>query len=54
MQTGSSEAIVAGEARADLDPAALIESMAGTTLFGLLFRPGDLDDAWIDQVTTLC
>jgi AcrR family transcriptional regulator len=47
-------AVADGEARADLDPGAVIESMAGTTLIALLFR-GDAvpDDAWIDTTTTL-
>lgn len=47
-------AAAAGEARADLDPDAVIEAMAGTALIALLFRGNaDLDDAWIDTLTTL-
>ena len=47
-------AAAAGEARADLDPDAVIEAMAGTALIALLFRgDGDLDDTWIDTLTTL-
>ncbi|GAA4367610.1 TetR/AcrR family transcriptional regulator [Nocardioides caricicola] len=40
--------------RPGLDPEAVIEAMAGTTLLALLFRGGDgLDDAWIDRTTDL-
>src|SRR6478609_3162884 len=48
------QAVAEGEARADLDPAAVIEAMAGTTLMPLLCR-GDAgpDDAWSDTTTTL-
>lgn len=47
-------AAAAGEARSSLDPDAVIEAMAGTALIALLFRGGgDLDDAWIDTLTTL-
>lgn len=54
MQTRLEEAILAGEARADVDPAALIETIGGATLLGLLMRSeGTLGDAWVDRVATL-
>jgi AcrR family transcriptional regulator len=54
MQTRLEEAIISGEARADVDPAALIETIGGATLLGLLVRSGEpLDDGWIDRVAAL-
>jgi AcrR family transcriptional regulator len=47
-------AVASGEARADIDPDVLIETVGGATLLALLNRPdGDLDDAWVDAVTAL-
>lgn len=47
-------AVHAGQARADLDPDAVIESIGGSTLLALLVRgDADLDEAWIDTTTTL-
>jgi AcrR family transcriptional regulator len=54
MQTRLEEAIISGEARADVDPAALIETIGGATLLGLLIRSGEpLDDTWVDRVAAL-
>ena len=54
MQTRLEEALLAGEARADVDPAALIETIGGATLLGLMIRSGEpLEDAWIEQVASL-
>ena len=54
MQVRLAEAILAGEARADIDPAALIETIGGATMLGLMIRSGQpLDDAWVDQVAAL-
>ncbi len=41
------------EVRPDLTAAELAEAMAGITLVGLLTRPDDLNDAWVDRTTTL-
>jgi hypothetical protein len=46
-------AAAAGEARADVTAAELAEAIAGLTLLGLLTRPAELDDAWVDRTTTL-
>lgn len=54
MQTRLGEAILAGEARADVDPGVLIETIGGATLLGLMIRSGQpIDDAWVDQVAAL-
>jgi AcrR family transcriptional regulator len=54
MQARLEQAIISGEARADVDPAALIETIGGATLLGLLIRSDEaLDDAWVDRVATL-
>lgn len=43
-----------GEARADLDPARVIASMAGSVLFTLLVDPGaDLGPEWVEHTTSL-
>jgi AcrR family transcriptional regulator len=46
-----------GEVRSDLTAgelaAQLTEAIAGITLIGLLTRPAELDDAWVDRTTTL-
>jgi AcrR family transcriptional regulator len=42
-----------GEVRPDLTAAELAEAIAGITLVGLLTRPGELDDTWVDRTTTL-
>src|ERR1700758_824777 len=46
-------AAAAGEAGADVTAAELAEAIAGLTLLGLLTRPAELDDAWVDRTTTL-
>jgi len=47
-------AVEAGQARADLDPEAVIEAIGGSTLLALLVHgDADLDEAWIDTTTTL-
>jgi len=47
-------AVDAGQARADLDPDAVIEAIGGSTLLALLVRgDADLDKAWIDTTTSL-
>jgi len=33
--------------------AELTEAIAGITLLGLLTRPAELDDTWVDRTTTL-
>jgi len=48
------EATARGEVRAGVDPAALIETIAGATLMALLIRAGDhLDDDWFDHMADL-
>jgi AcrR family transcriptional regulator len=46
-----------GEIRADVTAAELAsqltEAIAGITLLGLLTRPAELDDTWVDRTTTL-
>ena len=46
-----------GEVRADVTAtelaSQLTEAIAGITLIGLLTRPTELDDAWVDRTTTL-
>lgn len=42
-----------GEVRSDVTAAELAEAVAGITLLGLLTRPTELDDSWIDRTTTL-
>ena len=48
------EASDRGEVRAGVDPDALIETIAGSTLMALLIRPADrLDDDWVDHTAAL-
>lgn len=55
------KAAARGEVRSDLDApqraaelaSELADAIAGITLLGLLTRPSQLDDAWIDRTTTL-
>jgi AcrR family transcriptional regulator len=42
-----------GEVRGELTAAELTEAIAGITLIGLLTRPAELDDAWVERTTTL-
>lgn len=42
-----------GELRPGVTAAELAEAVAGMTLIGLLTRPTELDDRWIDRTTTL-
>ncbi|OBK22145.1 TetR family transcriptional regulator [Mycobacterium asiaticum] len=42
-----------GEVRPDVTADELAETIAGVILLGLLTRPNDMDDAWIDRTTTL-
>lgn len=54
MRNRLHEAVVRGEARADVDPDRLIEVIGGSTLLRLLIRPNeDLDDSWVEQTTTI-
>lgn len=46
-------AVIAGEARADVDPAALLELVAGATLIGLLIRSAPPTDEWVDHISAL-
>jgi AcrR family transcriptional regulator len=46
-------AAASGEVRADVTAAELAEAIAGITLVGLLTRPAELDDSWVDRTTTL-
>lgn len=47
------KAAARGEVRADVTAAELAEAIAGLILLGLLTRPTELDDTWIDRTTTL-
>lgn len=47
------EASARGELQSDVTAAELTESIAGITLLGLLTRPAELDDTWIERTTTL-
>jgi AcrR family transcriptional regulator len=54
MQARVERAVAAGEARPDVDPAGLIETIGGATLLALLVRAsGDLDESWIDHTADL-
>ena len=46
-------AAAAGEVRSGVTAAELAEAIGGITLLGLLTRPAELDDAWVDRTTTL-
>jgi AcrR family transcriptional regulator len=47
-------AIDEGDARSDVNPDRLVEVIGGATMMRLLLRPHDaLDDAWVDQTTTI-
>ncbi|WP_205875832.1 TetR/AcrR family transcriptional regulator [Mycobacterium camsae] len=47
------KAAARGEIRPDVTAPELAEAVAGVTLLGLLTRPTELDDTWIDRTTTL-
>lgn len=47
------KAAARAEVRSDVTAAELAEAVAGVTLLGLLTRPTELDDTWIDRTTTL-
>jgi AcrR family transcriptional regulator len=47
------KAAARGEVRPDVTAPELAEAVAGVTLLGLLTRPTELDDTWIDRTTTL-
>ncbi|OBA73244.1 TetR family transcriptional regulator [Mycobacterium sp. 1554424.7] len=42
-----------GEVRRGVTATELTEAIAGITLIGLLTRPDELNDAWVDRTTTL-
>jgi AcrR family transcriptional regulator len=46
-------AAAGGRVRADVTADELAEAIAGITLLGLLTRPAELDDAWVDRTTRL-
>ncbi len=46
-------AAASGTVRADVTAAEVAETIAGITLAGLLTRPGELDDAWVERTTRL-
>lgn len=46
-------AVARGEIRSGVTAAELTEAIAGITLMGLLTRPDELDDNWVDRTTTL-
>ncbi|BAX90439.1 TetR/AcrR family transcriptional regulator [Mycobacterium shigaense] len=58
---GLAELLGRAGARGEISPdfnaaelaAQLTEAIAGITLMGLLTRPGELDDSWVDRTTTL-
>ena len=48
------EAVHCREVHSDVDPDRLIELIGGTTMMRMLLVPeGDLDDAWVDQTTSI-
>lgn len=47
------DAAANGAVRADVTAAELAETIAGITLAGLLTRPTELDDAWVERTTRL-
>jgi AcrR family transcriptional regulator len=46
-------AAASGQIRAGVTATELAETIGGITLLGLLTRPAELDDAWVDRTTTL-
>jgi hypothetical protein len=42
-----------GEVRPDVTAVELTEAIAGIALIGLLTRPDELNDTWVDRTTTL-
>ncbi len=46
-------AAAAGHVRTDVAASELAEAIAGITLLGLLTRPGELDESWVDRTTEL-
>ncbi len=47
------KAAARGEVRPDVTAPELAEAVAGLILLGLITRPAELDDTWIDRTTTL-
>jgi AcrR family transcriptional regulator len=48
------EALLRGDANADIDPERLIEVIGGATMLRLLLWPEkELDDEWVDQTTAI-
>lgn len=47
------KAAARGEVRVEVKASELAEALAGITLLGLLTRPTELDETWIDRTTTL-
>jgi hypothetical protein len=48
------EAVDRGEAHPGVDPDRLIELIGGATMLRMLLRPDEkLDDAWVDQTTSI-
>ncbi|OBH63102.1 TetR family transcriptional regulator [Mycobacterium colombiense] len=46
-------AVARGEVRPGVSASELTEAIAGITLMGLLTRPDELDDSWVDRTTAL-
>ncbi len=54
VRTRLSEALLRGDANADIDPERLIEVIGGATMLRLLLWPEqELDDEWVDQTTAI-
>ena len=54
VRTRLAEALLRGDANADIDPERLIEVIGGATMLRLLLWPdNELDDEWVDQTTAI-
>jgi AcrR family transcriptional regulator len=54
VRTRLAEALLRGDANADIHPERLIEVIGGATMLRLLLWPEkDLDDEWVDQTTAI-
>ena len=54
VRTRLAEALLRGDANADIDPERLIEVIGGATMLRLLLWPEkELDDEWVDQTTAI-
>ena len=54
VRTRLAEALLRGDANADIDPERLIEVIGGATMLRLLLWPDkELDDEWVDQTTAI-